>query len=90
MIFIHVAKQIGSVPTPWPSWMIAAHPTRAPSELVKPFLGTLTTYVSAFDSEEKRVKGNVEFIKEKFGYPEGDINVSDHDLIVSLRWGIFI
>ena len=56
--------------------MIAAHPTRAPSELVKPFLNTLTTYVTAFDSEEKRVKENVEFIKEKFGYPEEDINVS--------------
>ena len=56
--------------------MIAAHPTRAPSELVKPFLSTLTTYVTAFDSEEKRAKENVEFIKEKFGYPEEDINVS--------------
>ena len=56
--------------------MIAAHPTRAPSELVKPCLSTLTTYVTAFDSEEKRAKENVEFIKEKFGYPEEDINVS--------------
>ena len=56
--------------------MIAAHPIRAPSELVKPFLNTLTTYVTAFDSEEKRAKENVEFIKEKFGYPEEDINVS--------------
>ena len=56
--------------------MIAAHPIRAPSELVKPFLSTLTTYVTAFDSEEKRAKENVEFIKEKFGYPEEDINVS--------------
>ena len=56
--------------------MIAAHPVRAPSELVKPFLSTLTTYVTAFDSEEKRAKENVEFIKEKFGYPEEDINVS--------------
>ena len=37
--------------------MIAAHPTRAPSELVKPFLSTLTTYVTAFDSEEKREDG---------------------------------
>ncbi|KAK7690681.1 hypothetical protein QCA50_005780 [Cerrena zonata] len=65
---------IGSVPTPWPSWMIAAHPTRAPSDLVKPFLSTLTTYVTAFDSEEKRAQDNVEFIKDKFGYPEEDIN----------------
>ena len=62
--------------------MIAAHPTRAPSELVKPFLSTLTTYVTAFDSEEKRAKENVEFIKEKFGYPEEDINVSSKRLAV--------
>ena len=62
--------------------MIAAHPTRAPSELVKPFLSTLTTYVTAFDSEENRAKENVEFIKEKFGYPEEDINVSGKRLAV--------
>ena len=62
--------------------MIAAHPIRAPSELVKPFLSTLTTYVTAFDSEEKRAKENVEFIKEKFGYPEEDINVSGKRLAV--------
>ncbi|KAI0783655.1 periplasmic binding protein-like II [Abortiporus biennis] len=64
---------IGSVPTPWPSWMIAAHPTRAPSSALKPFLESLSGYVREFDTEEKRQKDDVEFIKEKFGYPEEDI-----------------
>ncbi|KAJ3541287.1 hypothetical protein NM688_g6109 [Phlebia brevispora] len=66
-------KFIGSVPTPWPSWMIAAHPTRAPASALKVFLENLSTYVRTFDSEEKRAKDDVEFIKEKFGYPEEDI-----------------
>lgn len=64
---------IGSVPTPWPSWLIAAHPERASADALRAFLNTLTTYVRAFDSAEKRSGPNVEFIKEKFGYPEEDI-----------------
>ncbi|TFK92669.1 periplasmic binding protein-like II [Polyporus arcularius HHB13444] len=67
------ARFIGSVPTPWPSWLIAAHPTRAPADALKPFLATLTTYVRAFDSPESRNSADVDFIKEKFGYPEEDI-----------------
>ncbi|KAI0681812.1 periplasmic binding protein-like II [Cerioporus squamosus] len=67
------ARFIGSVPTPWPSWLIAAHPTRAPPDALKPFLASLTTYVRAFDSPDKRASADVEFIKEKFGYPEEDI-----------------
>jgi len=64
---------IGSVPTPWPSWLIAAHPARASTEALRVFLDTLSGYVREFDSEEKRIKDDVEFIKEKFGYPEEDI-----------------
>ncbi|KAI0264398.1 periplasmic binding protein-like II [Gloeopeniophorella convolvens] len=66
---------IGSVPTPWPSWLIAAHPSqeRAPSQDVRVFLQTLSTYVAAFNTPEKRAGPNVEFIKDKFGYPEEDI-----------------
>jgi len=67
------ARFIGSVPTPWPSWLIAAHPTRATAEALRTFLGTLTTYVRAFDSPEERAQADVEFIKAKFGYPEEDI-----------------
>jgi len=64
---------IGSVPTPWPSWMIAAHPTRAPHDRVRLFLKGLTSYVREFNSKEKRAGDNIEFIKSKFGYPVEDI-----------------
>ncbi|THG96818.1 hypothetical protein EW026_g5080 [Hermanssonia centrifuga] len=64
---------IGSVPTPWPSWMIAAHPTRAPADALRPFLEDLSVYVREFDSAEKRATHDVAFIKDKFGYPEEDI-----------------
>lgn len=67
--------QIGSVPTPWPSWLIAAHPTRAPTDALRVFLEKLSTYVRSFDSKEKRSHEDVEFIKDKFGYPETDIKV---------------
>lgn len=66
---------IGSVPTPWPSWMIAAHTSeeRASSSAVRNFTAALTDYVRAFDSVESREKANVDYIKDKFGYPEVDI-----------------
>ncbi|KAF9447657.1 periplasmic binding protein-like II [Macrolepiota fuliginosa MF-IS2] len=64
---------IGSVPTPWPSWLIAAHPERAESEALKKFLQDLTSYVQTFNSQKSRAKNNIDFIKEKFGYPEEDI-----------------
>ncbi|KAL1949528.1 hypothetical protein VTO73DRAFT_8409 [Trametes versicolor] len=64
---------IGSVPTPWPSWLIAAHPTRAPAEALRPFLATLSEHVRAFDAAEQRAGPDVAFIKDKFGYPEPDI-----------------
>ncbi|KAF8589809.1 periplasmic binding protein-like II [Ramaria rubella] len=69
------ARFIGSVPTPWPSWLIAAHPSpeRAPPAAVRAFLTTLSEYVRAFNSSEKRAGANIEFIKEKFNYPEEDI-----------------
>ncbi|KAL0954919.1 hypothetical protein HGRIS_003851 [Hohenbuehelia grisea] len=67
------ARFIGSVPTPWPSWLIAAHPTRAKPDELRTFLANLTTYVRKFDSQESRAQDNVEFIKDKFGYPEADI-----------------
>ena len=67
--------KIGSFPTPWPSWLIAAHPSpeRAPEEAMRHFLANLTTYVRRFDSEESRAAEDVDFIKEKLGYPEDDI-----------------
>ncbi|KAF9223759.1 periplasmic binding protein-like II [Gyrodon lividus] len=64
---------VGDVPTPWPSWLIAAHPTRAPASDLSGFLNSLSGYVRSFSSAEKRAGPSVEFIKEKFGYPEEDV-----------------
>ncbi|ESK87255.1 hypothetical protein Moror_5791 [Moniliophthora roreri MCA 2997] len=63
---------IGSVPTPWPSWLAAAQPSVNAGAL-KTFLSTLSNYVRDFHSAESRATKNVEFIKDKFGYPEQDI-----------------
>ncbi|CAG8591497.1 1806_t:CDS:2 [Acaulospora colombiana] len=45
-------RVIGLVPTPWPSWMIAAHtsPKRAPLVEVREFLAKLNIYVQTFSS----------------------------------------
>jgi len=69
------ARFIGSVLTPWPSWLIAAHPSpeRASPQAVKDFLESLSKYVREFDSAENRKSADVEFIKAKFNYPEEDI-----------------
>ncbi|KAF8150659.1 hypothetical protein B0H34DRAFT_665420 [Crassisporium funariophilum] len=64
---------IGSVPTPWPSWLIAAHPDRASPDAVTAFLTGLTKFVTSFDSTESRAEKNVPFIEAKFGYPKEDI-----------------
>jgi len=66
---------IGSVPTPWPSWLIAAHPSpsRAPPTAVRTFLADLTRFVRTFDAPSSRVSTGLEFISEKFGYPREDI-----------------
>lgn len=71
---------MGSVPTPWPSWLIAAHPSqdRAPSRELRAFLEALTTYVSSFDAPDNRAGPNVDFIKETFGYHEEDVRVEFH------------
>jgi hypothetical protein len=68
--------QIGDVPTPWPSWLIAAHPTRTRASDVTQFLKSLSGYVWSFSSPEQRAGPSVEFIKEKFGYPEEDVKVT--------------
>ncbi|KAJ7170838.1 periplasmic binding protein-like II [Mycena crocata] len=69
------ARFIGSVPTPWPSWLIAAHPspTRAPPDALRAFMEGLSGYVRAFDSAANRAGPNLEVIKAKFGYPAEDI-----------------
>lgn len=68
-------KFIGSVPTPWHSWMIAAHndESRAPQTDVSAFLRNLSLYVKQFDSPEKREKDDVDYIHRNFGYEVEDI-----------------
>ncbi|KAJ7593329.1 periplasmic binding protein-like II [Mycena floridula] len=67
-----VVRFIGSVPTPWPSWLIAAQPKASTEDLTR-FLASLTVHVREFDSAASRASKNVQFIKDKFGYPEEDI-----------------
>jgi len=66
---------IGSVPTPWPSWMIASSTDakRAPAKEVRDFLAGLTKYVREFDSEEGRKQKDVDYIMKSHGYPEEDV-----------------
>ena len=69
--------KIGSIPTPWPSWVIAAS-TSAPTSEVRTFVETLSGYVRDFNSQEKRSDpaADLAFIGKTFGYKEGDIVVS--------------
>jgi len=69
------ARFIGSVPTPWPSWMIVARNplSKEAVQEVKSFVASLTTVVRAFDALESREHQNVEFIKTTFGYSEADV-----------------
>lgn len=54
--------------------MVAAHvsPKRAPPQLVREFLASLTTYVTTFD-QPSRAQENLDYIKTTFGYKEEDI-----------------
>jgi len=67
---------VGSVPTPWPSWMIAAQ-TKDSSEtdafdfLVSNWLDSLTTYINRFTAADTAIK--VKYINTTFGYRESDI-----------------
>ncbi|KAG1766832.1 periplasmic binding protein-like II [Suillus placidus] len=64
---------IGQVPTPWPSWLIAAHPTRGEPVAVRTFLDNLSRHVRAFASAEARAGPSVKFVMDTFGYPETDV-----------------
>jgi len=71
-----LVRFIGSVPTPWPSWMIAAHtsPTRAPPGAVRSFLDALTPFATNFNLQSNKETVDVEYIKAQFHYAEEDIN----------------
>jgi len=65
-------KFIGSVPTPWPSWMIAATPNASSSQLSS-FLEQLSQAVQEFDRPESRQGSNIDFIIKEFGYDRQDV-----------------
>ncbi|QRV75063.1 hypothetical protein RhiJN_03078 [Ceratobasidium sp. AG-Ba] len=75
---------IGSVLTPWPSWLIAAHPSpdRADPGVLRSFLGRLTEYVRKFDEPREREQADVDFIRKHFGYEEHDIR----EWLKTVRW----
>jgi hypothetical protein len=70
--------------TPWPSWLIAAHPSheRANPAALRNFLGQLTEYARRFDDAAQRKQADVDFIRERFGYEETDIR----DWLKTVRW----
>ncbi|KAF8340517.1 periplasmic binding protein-like II [Cantharellus anzutake] len=76
---------IDSVPTPWPSWMIAAQ-TKDPSEsepfdfLVSNWLESLTVYINRFTTADTAIQ--VKYIKDTFGYKEEDIR----SWLITVAW----
>lgn len=76
--YLNEVRFIGSVPTPWPSWAIAASTSYLASSpdakaSLRSFLTALEAKVQEFDSPEKRQKADVDFIMKEFGYPEEDV-----------------
>ncbi|KAH7106412.1 hypothetical protein BKA62DRAFT_687089 [Auriculariales sp. MPI-PUGE-AT-0066] len=60
---------IGSVPTPWPSWLIAGSTdeARAPAGHLRDFLATLTRHITAFQHEKDTdAAATIAFIREHF------------------------
>ncbi|BGP18416.1 hypothetical protein JCM10213_001663 [Rhodosporidiobolus nylandii] len=76
--YLNEVRFIGSVPTPWHSWVLVAPPrTTAPDSPLRPilqhFLTNLTSSIQAFDAKDAREGSSKEFIKGHFGYPEEDV-----------------
>ena len=76
--YLNEVRFIGSVPTPWPSWAIAASTSFLSSssdakQTLRTFLQSLEAKVQEFDSPEKREKEDVDYIMKEFGYPEEDV-----------------
>lgn len=63
---------IDFIPTPWPSWAIAATPS-TDKQTLDAFLEKLTVSVRKFDSVEARAKDDVDFVVKQFGYEEEDV-----------------
>ncbi|BGP51956.1 hypothetical protein JCM10450v2_007916 [Rhodotorula kratochvilovae] len=76
--YLSEVRFIGSVPTPWHSWVLVAPPSAtAPSSPLLPvlqsFLTNLTASIHAFNAPEARKGPSKEYIQGHFGYPEEDV-----------------
>ncbi|GAA5940137.1 hypothetical protein JCM3775_007274 [Rhodotorula graminis] len=76
--YLSEVRFIGSVPTPWHSWVLVAPPsTTSPTSPLLPvlqsFLSNLTTSIQAFNAPEARKTSSKEFIEGHFGYPTEDV-----------------
>lgn len=76
--YLSEVRFIGSVPTPWHSWVLVAPPstTSPPSPLLpvlQSFLANLTESIHAFNAPAAREGASKELIKGHFGYPEEDV-----------------
>ena len=75
--FLNEVRFIGSVPTPWPSWSIAASTATLGSAgaraAVRSFLGALERSVRHFDSAAARAEESVAFVEHAFGYERADV-----------------
>ncbi|KAK0559879.1 hypothetical protein OC844_004121 [Tilletia horrida] len=74
---------IGSVPTPWPSWTIAASADVASSPELKEFLTKLQGYMSSFATPERVADGSAStYIQSEFKYDKEDVET----WLDSVRW----
>ncbi|CAD6897690.1 unnamed protein product [Tilletia controversa] len=74
---------IGAVPTPWPSWTIAASTDVASSPELKTFLAKLQEYMTAFATPERVANGSAAaYIQDHFSYDKEDVET----WLDSVRW----
>ncbi|GAA5973472.1 hypothetical protein JCM11641_006480 [Rhodosporidiobolus odoratus] len=76
--YLDEVRFIGSVPTPWHSWVLVATPSTTASTspllpILENFLTNLNTSIQSFDAQSARETTSKEFIKGHFGYPEEDV-----------------
>lgn len=76
--YLSEVRFIGSVPTPWHSWVLVAPPSTTSSTspllpVLQSFLSNLTTSIHAFNAPEARKSSSKAFIEGHFGYPAEDV-----------------
>lgn len=76
--YLSEVRFIGSVPTPWHSWVLVAPPSTTSFSspllpVLQSFLLNLTTSIQAFNTPEARKGSSKDFIAGHFGYPPEDV-----------------